>query len=465
MNKMNLFSFIAAITLMLAGCGQALKSEYQRPILSVPETWRIQDTGVGITEFSPHWWDHFGDPLLSQLIASTLQSNNDLALAGIRLRQARLAVGLSDITLTPDFSASGTVSNTKNLRRNTTPSENYDNVFSTSYELDLWGKLARTREQSDWLAKASAQDLQATALTLIGATSQLFWQTASLNQQIVNVQQSLIIARETLTMVTSRFKAGELSLLDVLQAKETVLSREAGLSDLLQQRDESRNALSILLSRPPGQFPAERPSLDIHQSVPVAKRLPLEVIAKRPDVQSAELNLRAALAGSDAARLSFYPSLTLNASLNAGAAMFQQWFSNPARTLGSKLDLPFIQWNKVKLTVEQSSLNVQTAAIQFRNASYKALQDIDNAMSQRLTYQQEKQRQLNTLELSQQRLALVESQYRHGSVVYQTLLDAQNNLLDSENRLLKTQYNYLNSTMKLWLALGGGENNTLNQQG
>lgn len=199
--------------------------------------------------------------------------------------------------------------------------------------------------------------------------------------------------------------------------------------------------------------------------MPVAQRLPLEVIAKRPDVQSAEMRLRAALAGSDVARLSFYPSLTLNASLNAGAAIFQQWFSNPARTLGSALDLPFIQWNQVQMNIEKSGLDVQTAAIQFKSASYSALQDIDNAMSQRLTWQQEKLRQWQDLALSKQRLALVESQYRHGSVAYQTLLDAQNALLNSENTLVQIQYNYLYSTMKLWLALGGGENSTMKKQG
>ncbi|MEB7542733.1 TolC family protein [Enterobacter huaxiensis] len=464
---MNTFtlSVTAAMAMLLVGCGQALKSEYQRPLLSVPDAWRVQDTGEGVAHFTPHWWDNFGDPTLSNLIVASLQSNNDLALAGIKLKQALLAAGISNLNVTPDFSASASASNTQNLRRNTTPAESYSNALSASYELDLWGKLARTREQSDWLAKASEQDLRATALTLIGTTSQLYWQIASLNQQIANMQRSLHIAQETLKMVTSRWRAGDLGQLDYLQAQQTVLSREVSLQDLSQQLDESRNALAILLSRPPGQYPAQRDGLDIHQSVPVAQRLPLEVIARRPDVHSAELNLRAALAGSDVAHLSFYPSLTLNASLNAGAAIFQQWFSNPARTLGSALDLPFIQWNKVRLTIEQSELDVQTAAIQFRKASYSALQDIDNAMSQRLTWQQEKQRQLDDLALSQQRLTLVESQYRHGAVVYQTLLDAQNTLLDSENALVKTQYNYLYSTMKLWLALGGGENDTVNQQG
>ncbi|MBW1251378.1 MULTISPECIES: efflux transporter outer membrane subunit [Pantoea] len=461
MNRLTQFS-TALMALMLTGCGQALKSDYQRPLLSVPDAWRVQDTGEGVATFTPHWWDNFGDPQLSRLIVAALQSNHDLALAGIKLKQARLAAGLSDLTLTPDFSVNASASNSKNLRRDTASVENYSNTLTAAYELDLWGKLARTREQSDWQAKASEQDLRATALTLIGTVSQLYWQIASLNQQIGNLQRSLDIARDTLRRVTSRWKAGDLGQLDYLQAQQTVLNRENSLHDLSQQREESRNALAILLSRPPGQYPAERRSLDSEQSVPVAQRLPLETIAKRPDVRAAELNLRAALAGSDVARLNFYPTLTLNASLNAGASVFRQWFSNPARTLGSALDLPFIQWNKVRLTIAQSDLEVQSAAIQFQKTAYSALQDIDNAMSQRLTWQQEKQRQRDNLALSQQRLTLVESQYRHGAVAYQTLLDAQNTLLDSENALLNTQYNYLYSTMKLWLALGGGEDDTVN---
>lgn len=464
MKKGNMWPLVA-ITLMLSGCGQALKSEYQRPMLSVPDGWRVADSGEGRVKFSRHWWDNFGDPQLSRLIVATLQSNNDLALAGITLRQARLAAGMADLNLTPDVAVTAGARTTQNLRHAASSTEGYDGALSSSYELDLWGKLARTREQSAWLAQASEQDLHATALSLIGTTAQLYWQIASLNHQMNNLRQSLEIARETLRMVSSRWRAGDLGLLDYLQARQTVLSRENSLLELRQQRDESRNALAILLSRPPEQFPAERQSLDVRQSVPVAQRLPLEAIASRPDVQSAEMTLRAALAGSDVARLSFYPSLTLSASLNAGAAVFRQWFSNPTRTLGSALDLPFIQWNKVRLTIEQSDLDVRAAAIQFQRTVYSALQDIDNAMSQRLTWQQEKQRLQEDLALSMQRLTLVESQYRHGHVAYQTLLDAQNALLSSENALVNTHYNYLYSTLKLWLALGGGQDVMMNQQG
>jgi outer membrane protein TolC len=184
--------------------------------------------------------------------------------------------------------------------------------------------------------------------------------------------------------------------------------------------------------------------------------LPVEVIARRPDVKAAEGRLRAALAGSDVERLSFYPSLSLAASLGSASSIFSQWFSNPVRTLGANAALPFVQWNTVQLTIEKSDLDVKQAAIVFRSQVYNALADVDNAMSQRLSYQQQKINQQQNLQLSQQRLVLARSQYQAGAVSFQSLLDAEDDLLTIETNLSDLQYNYLNATMKLWLALGGG---------
>ena len=86
-------------------------------------------------------------------------------------------------------------------------------------------------------------------------------------------------------------------------------------------------------------------------------------------------------------------------------------------------------------------------------------------MTARLSYQQQKQNQWQNLQLSQRRLILTNSQYQAGAVSFQTLLDAQDALLTSETSLLELQYNYLNATMKLWLALGGGVDNSKKSKG
>ncbi|MFV8845514.1 efflux transporter outer membrane subunit [Serratia fonticola] len=444
------------LPLLLSGCGALTKSDYQRPMLSVPAEWRVQDTGSGYLQHTDHWWDNFEDPQLSVLIGRVLTSNNDLAIAGLQLQQARLAAGLKNTNLAPTATASGGVSNSKNLRKNTNSTESYNSGLELSYEVDLWGKLARTREQVQWQAEAKEQDRQNTALTLIGNTAQYYWQIANLNQQIKQQQAGLEIGQQTLAMVQSRYDAGAAGQLDLQQAQQSLINRENTYRTLQQQREENRNALAILFNRSPTDRQAERRSLDIFQEVPVASALPVEVIARRPDVQAAEKSLRAALAGSDVERLNFYPTLSLSASLNAGSTIFQQWFSNPSRSLGSSVALPFLNWNTVQLTIEIADLDVKQAAIAFRSQVYNALADVDNAMSQRLSYQQQKINQQRNLRLGQQRLALANSQYQAGAASLQTLLDAEDALLTIESNLSDLQYNYLNATMKLWLALGGG---------
>ncbi|AKP34407.1 efflux transporter outer membrane subunit [Yersinia aleksiciae] len=444
------------IALLLTGCGSLLKSDYQRPMLSVPDEWRVKDSGGGYLNHSVHWWENFDDPQLSESINRMLVSNNDLAAAGLKLQQARLTAGLTNTNMTPNVTLNGTGSNTRSLNENTQPRESYSTSLGLSYELDLWGKLARAREQSAWLVNATEQDRQETALSLIGITADLYWQIAKFNQQLGYQQTALAISQETLKMVQSRLAAGDASEIELLQAQQSLLDRQNQYQNLEQQREAARNAMALLFNRAPDYRQAERQSLDLQQQVPIAESLPLQVIAQRPDVQAAEWRLRAALAGSDVAKLNFYPTLSLGATLDAGSAVFSQWFSNPSRTLSASGALPFLQWNTVQLTIDQSKLDVQLAAVDFRRKVYSALKDVDDAMTQRLSYQKQKQNQWQNLQLSQRRLSLTNSQYQAGAISFQTLLDAQDALLTSETSLLELQYNYLNATMKLWLALGGG---------
>ena len=438
--------------LLLAGCGSLTRSDYQRPLLSLPTQW-----GPATDTVSEYGWQRFGDPRLSRVIEQVLESNNDLAAAAITVQQARVAAGLTDTNMTPDVAVSGSASNSKNTRRGTSAQEHYSSGITIGWELDLWGKLARAREQSEWEAVASEQDYHATVLTTMGTTAQLYWRIALYNQQIRNQRDGLAISQQTVQQVTSWFNAGKVGQLDVLQAQQALLERENQWRTLVQQRQNTRNALALLLNRPAEQHADESPALDANQQVPIAQKTPLRVIAQRPDIQAAESRLRAALAGYDASRLQFYPALSLDASLNAGSQIFSQWFRDPIRTIGGTLALPFIQWNTQHLTVKQADLAVKQAAIAFRSTAYAALAEVDEAMENRLSADEQRARLHQSLIFSQRRLTLTESRYRAGAVDFQTLLNAQDDLLTLENALAQTQYDYLYATLQLWLAQGGGE--------
>ncbi|MFA1284243.1 TolC family protein [Citrobacter telavivensis] len=440
------------VFLLLAGCSSLTRSDYQRPLLSLPTRWQPATDTV-----SEYGWQRFGDPRLSRVIEQVLESNNDLAAAAITVQQARVAAGLTDTNMTPDVAVSGSASNSKNVRRGTLSQESYSSGITIAWELDLWGKLARTREQSEWEAVASEQDYHATVLTTMGTTAQLYWRIALYNQQIRNQRDGLAISQQTVQQVQSWFNAGKVGQLDVLQSQQSLLERENQWRTLVQQRQNTRNALALLLNRPAEQHADESPALDANQQVPIAQKTPLRVIAQRPDIQAAESRLRAALAGYDASRLQFYPALSLDASLNAGSQIFSQWFSDPIRSIGGALTLPFIQWNTQQLTVKQADLAVKQAAITFRSTAYAALAEVDEAMENRLSADEQRARLHQSLVLSQRRLTLTESRYRAGAVDFQTLLNAQDDLLTLENSLAQTQYDYLYATLQLWLAQGGGE--------
>lgn len=450
--------YVISIILLLSGCGNLTRSDYQRPQLSYPTQWQkhmAQDPNV-LASGSANWWQGFNDPRLTRVVNQVLASNNDLAAAAITLQQARVAAGLTNTNLTPDVSLGGSASNSQSVRHHSAAQESYAASLSINYELDLWGKLARVREQGEWQATASEQDYRATVLSTIGTTAQIYWTIALLNQQIGNLRDSLDIAEQTLAQIESWHAVGKVGLLDVLQARQTRLSRQNSLRALLQQREASRNALALLLNRPAEQHTDELATLNTDQRVAIAAVTPLAVISQRPDIQAAESRLRAALAGYDAARLSFYPSLSLDATMNAGSQVFSQWFNNPTRTVGSAVALPFIQWNTVQLTIEQSNLQIKQAAVAFRQTAYTALSEVDNSMEQRLSADEQRGRLHQSIALGKQRLALTESRYRAGAVDYQTLLDAQDVQLTLENSLTQAQYDYLYATLQLWLAQGGG---------
>ncbi|ELY3854324.1 TolC family protein [Providencia rettgeri] len=445
------------VIFLLTGCGSLMRTEYQRPQLDLPDQWqqnvRIISSQKPLN--SQTQLLNFHDPALMKLITLVLESNNDLALAGIKLKLARASAGLTNTNLTPDFSFTGSASNTKSIKHGSRPQENYSSGLSLNYELDLWGKLARIREKDEWEAVASEYDYQATRLTLINTTSQLYWRIALLNWQIDNQIAGKVIAEKILAQTESWYHAGKVGQLDVLHAKQTVINRQNELEQLINQQQNTKNSLTLLLNSTVLPESIDIKPINLRQNVLVEYSAPLSVISTRPDVRAIESRLRSMLANSDVARLSFYPTLSLQAALNAGSQLFSQWFSDPTRVVGSAVSLPFIQWNTVRLTIEQSDLQVQQTAIEFRNSAYNAIMEVNNAINARTMAETQKSQLFEALSLGQQRLALTTNRYQAGAVNYQTLLTAQDDLLSIENSLAQNQYDYLYATLQLWLAQGG----------
>lgn len=449
------YTLIVIVSLALGGCSGLLpRSQYARPDVSVPQQWQASTVTGSSVATKEQWWRDFNDPTLSELVERALTTNNNLAAAAIKVKRAQFSSRLTDTNLTPTVSANATSNLNRDLnsRRDTKSS---GVTVTASYELDLWGKLASARDASKWEAEATEYDRQSTALALVGTVALNYWTIAYLNDRIVSVEASIANAGRVLELAEVKYQAGAVSALDKVQAQQTIASQKAQLTQLQQQRTEARNALAILFNQAPENRLPELQHLPSGSLPNIAAGLPASILAQRPDLQAAELQLKKYLANIDNTRASYYPSFTLTGSLGTSSTSLIEVIKNPYAALGAGLALPFIQWNTMKLNIEISKADYEEAVVNFRQTLYSALSDVENALSARTNYAEEVNQMEESLGLAKKAEELAEIRYRSGAMALQSWLDAQESRRDAERSLAVVRLAQLRNGVILYQALGG----------
>nr|WP_321272650.1 efflux transporter outer membrane subunit [uncultured Tolumonas sp.] len=471
---MNKFSLLSLSLTLLTACSQHTEAPPAADLTPVvPSHWQQHKLTANQVLQQPHWWQAFQDPALDQLIQQVLQKNNDLAVAALKVKQARLSAGLTATNLTPDVSTSLTAVKQKSWQQtnpteqsgNVPPSANngsqnnqttqYGTSLSLSYELDLWGKLADERAAANFEADATEQDRQASALSLIGTTATLYWKQGYLNQLIALNQQSLGYTQHSLHIAQTHYQSGANGKLDVLQAEQSVNSQQATLEDLYRQRDENRNALSILLDQPP-ETALEQPLTLPDRALPaIPTHLPADVLAQRPDVKAAELRVRSSYATGENTRKSYYPTFSLTGALSTSSEQLRSALQNPTGSVGAGLTLPFIEWQTTRLNIAKQRVIYEQAVRNFRQTFYTALSEVENQLSARQHYLNAGTQLSRSLSLAQQTETISAVRYQAGDIEMQSWLDQQENRRSAEKSLLENHYQQLTTQMSLYQALGG----------
>ena len=464
--QMNLTKLASALLLgsSLVGCAAVVKTPYEQPSIAVPGSFQ-NNTALSKQIYddvlADQWWTLFKDPQLNTLVEDVLSRNSNLAVAGINLQQARIQarqtqsqqgirIGDARVSTGRQFSLDG------DGDRSTGISLGYPGL---SYELDLFGKLANQTEAARWEARATEQDLQATVQSLIGTTAQLYWQLAYLNERYSVVQQNLATAQKTYDLVRVQYRAGAVSGLDLTQTEQAIQSQQATLSQIEQQRVETRTALAVLMNMPVQQLSIQEPQRLPNIALPAIEAgLPASLLSRRPDLNAAELRLRKALANKDANKASYYPSISLTGSLSTGigtSTSLSDALKNPVATLGAGLTLPFLQWNDMKRDLQVNELEYEKAILQYRQTIYEAFADVENALSNRTELTKQVELQRRNVELAEKTERLTEVRYRNGAVALKNLLDAQETTRNARLNLVQTRQNQYNAYVTLLQALGG----------
>ncbi|WP_330206586.1 efflux transporter outer membrane subunit [Pseudomonas sp. AM14(2022)] len=445
------------LPLLLGGCCALLHSEYRQPQVKTPAFWFGDASRERSLSVRERWWETFDDPRLNALVDDALARNNDLAVAALRVRRAALQAGLTGTNITPDLDVGAGADWSRNLHRDNSSQRRFSTSATVRYEVDLWGKLASTRDAGQWALLATDFDRRASALSLVGTTARLYWQIGLFNELVRSARESIGYAEQTLQLVQSQHLAGAATGLEEAQAEQVLATQRAVLSDYLQQLEVARNALAIVFDQAPEHRFAELVQLPSTALASVPAGLPADLVDRRPDLQAAEWRLRQALSNYDATRASFYPSFTLTGGLATGGSReLSQVLNNPVGLLGVGISLPFVQWNVRKYTVGISAVDYESAIIDFRQSLYIALAEVEDALSAQVQLADQGGRREQALIAAMKAEGLAEIRYRSGQTGIKEWLDLQESRRAAQISLAQNRFERLQAQMGLYLALGGG---------
>ena len=106
------------------------------------------------------WWEAFDDPQLNTLVEEALGNNFSLQQSWARLQQSQALAVRSDATLYPDLTLGAGASSQRSQTTTTETVERYSLGLSSSYEIDLWGRIRSGRQAALLSAMASREDLK-----------------------------------------------------------------------------------------------------------------------------------------------------------------------------------------------------------------------------------------------------------------------------------------------------------------
>ena len=444
---------IATTALILSSCGTYTK--FSTPEIEVEnivsDSMQIPDTSaVAVAS----WEETFTDTYLQSLINKALVTNSDLSIARLTIDQSEKMAKTSKLAYAPSFMLSPEVMTSK--LGGASASNGYSIPITTSWEIDVFGKLRNSKEQAKSALLQSNEYLQMVRTQLISSVATNYYTLLMLDEQLLITNESAATLAETLEVMKNLKEAGLQSDAAVRQASANYQSVIISTQELKKQINIYENIISLILTQTPGKI--KRSNIEsVNFATDLDKSISLAVLSNRPDVRYSEMMLSQSFYGVNYARSSLYPSLKLSGSVgwtnNVGAII------NPAQLLisaiGSLTQPLFMAGvNRANLNIAKSKYEQQL--ISFEDALLLAGNEVNDALMERES--SVIKQGLRSIQIKDLYGAVDATRelMNSGQASYLEVLVAQNSLLMSRINQASDWFEYAKGEVNLYKALGGG---------
>jgi NodT family efflux transporter outer membrane factor (OMF) lipoprotein len=461
---------ILSVVLVLSLSGCSVGPHYQRPDVTLPKQFSAPSpdgsrnptpiANAGDTEF----WHGFQDAQLSELVDQALKANNDLhaALAHYDSSNALLRAAKFDRYPTVTMNAQGGRQQiAESQAYGYSPVSRFFNAgMNASWELDFWGRVRHNIEAQRNLASASANDLAALQVTIVGDVASAYMDLRGQQERLRIARENAENERETVRLVDARLAAGRGTDFDVARARAQLESTLALIPTLLASIAVDEHRLAVLCGRTPDRLVAE---LDSARPLPVPPPsidpgTPADLVRRRPDIAAAEQRLRAATEQIGIATADLFPRLSFSGMFGGYGSRAGTAFDSisPTSLAALGIDWSFLDVGRVRARLDATRADSSAQLAQYQQTVLLALEDVENSL---VSYARAQDRTIQlerATQDSQRATRLARVRYTDGATGLLDLLDAQREQLQAEESLAESRSGSGIAAVALYRALAGG---------
>ncbi len=467
---------LACFSLGLSNCTM-VGPDFKSIDADLPEDWFTLDpryVAEGDPNFS-EWWTQFNDPVLNEVIAIARRHNKTLEIAGVRIYEARAALGLATGLKYPQIQTLSASAARIELSENgdlisslpdsvasqtDTKFTNYGVSIDAVWELDFWGRIGRGVEAASANLMASDAAYGQALVAVTAEVSTLYLLLRSVEDRLDITRRNVGLQRRSLQIARVRFDNGLTTELDVQQATALLRDTESLVTLLDTDIRRLRHALGVLTGGTPRSL---EQLLGSRGGLPESPRLlnpviPAELLRRRPDIRRAEMRAAAQNSLIGVAKADMYPAFRLFGSVGYLADSTGDVFKSSSETAVGAFSVlwKFLNYGRLKNAVRIQDARFQQLIQEYQLTVLTAAREVEDALVGYGNSREEVKFKTASARAAERAVEIALVQYRDGVTDYITVLDTQRIQLQQQDAVVGARTKVGVNLVAAYKAMGGG---------
>lgn len=476
MTKQRIYTWagIAGMAMVYASCSiPAIVSKQENK--NVPEAYG-KDNADSTNTAGIRWRDYFSDPYLAALIDTALERNQELNITlqeieiarnEVRIRKGeylpsvglKAGAGVDKVARYTNIGASEATTDIKPGKAMPEPLGDFKIAAYATWEVDIWHKLRNAKQAAAQRYLSTIEGKNFVVTNLVAEIANSYYELLALDNQLSIIQQNIDIQSDALEIVKLQKEATRVTELAVRKFEAEVAKTKSLQYSIRQQITETENRINFLLGRYPQPVARNKAPLDRAMPQMVREGIPSQLLANRPDIRQAELQLSAAKLDVKVARAEFYPSLGITASVGYQAFNPAYLIKSPESllySLAGDLVAPLINRNAIKAHYYMANARQVQAVYNYERTILNAYLEVVNQMSNIHNLEQSYDLKRKQVQALTESIDISNELFKSARADYMEVLMTQRDALESRFELIETRKQQMNALVHIYQALGGG---------